>query len=458
MKIFEELNLTAFAQKYKFLSTIQAIEGYFKTIEEPDLDGIPIKSFGDKNLADVGEGNVVINVDTLESPVSIGGEVEPVFLRHSPTERKLEYSNDGIIWGIVGEAGAPPAIPEEVANPVKIGSILLFDWGPGSLRVSYDEGVNYTPLLTTAEGIIPEEIANPVILGTLQLRDNVGELEKSEDDGNTWESVGGGSGSVVASSQLAVISDHAGIFFKSEFELWANNPLSAIKDWSIFTHDITGKGYSEGAGAQISTDQSKFGTKSLSFANGFLGIEDPPLINMEKADFTFACWIYPTDLTDRNVVFSCGYLSSDEGAWSLEIGQGTIGVTIRDEGTLPDYHFNGTFAEDAWGHFAITKVSNTFYIFWNGGLIAAQGMPDKPLGEYPCYIGHAQTYAYAPVDFLGYMDDIVLLKGQALWTESFTAPADRLQEEFKQTGELYLVPGSADMYLRDSGTHLITKL
>lgn len=102
MKPFEDLNLTAYFQQYKLLSFVQLLENTFKLIEVPEKDGIILQSFADQNLVDLGNGNVVIQVDTLENQVSLGAEPNQVFLRKHPASRTLEFSNDGVNWQTVG--------------------------------------------------------------------------------------------------------------------------------------------------------------------------------------------------------------------------------------------------------------------------------------------------------------------------------------------------------------------
>lgn len=60
----------------------------------------------------------------------------------------------------------------------------------GVLEASND-GTTWTPVQLGTDAV-PAEIDNPVMLGTLQLRDNAGGLEVSDDDGVTWVPVGSG--------------------------------------------------------------------------------------------------------------------------------------------------------------------------------------------------------------------------------------------------------------------------
>lgn len=164
MKPFENLNVTAFAQKYKLLSTFQYIENLFKQIEHPDVDGIAIASFADLNLVNLGDGHVAIKVDRLEQQVSFGEEPNQVYLRNNPQTRVLECSNNGTNWKPIGSDWTWPMIdfyrfgdrfgPDNIQIPVNGGFLYpfknVFEYRAGeSSNVEMQGGLLYPAVSTS---------------------------------------------------------------------------------------------------------------------------------------------------------------------------------------------------------------------------------------------------------------------------------------------------------------------
>ena len=111
----------------------------------------------------------------------------------------LESSSNGSIW-----------VPVLVGNPFHLGTLQLRD-NAGALEVSDDAGSTWTPVGAGT----PAEIDNPVTLGTLQLRDNAGALEVSDDAGSTWKEIRAGAipVHVVISSHIVTEEEAHGDLF-----------------------------------------------------------------------------------------------------------------------------------------------------------------------------------------------------------------------------------------------------
>lgn len=97
----------------------------------------------------------------------------------------LEASANGTDWEVV-QVGAGGGTPDEIANPVILGTLQLRD-NAGVFELSDDDGATWTPVGTGTGGGIPSELANPVTIGISQIRaDEYGDLEFSADAGVTW--------------------------------------------------------------------------------------------------------------------------------------------------------------------------------------------------------------------------------------------------------------------------------
>lgn len=175
----------------------------------------------------------------------------------------------------------------------------------------------------------------------------------------------------------------------------------------------------------LSSDQSKFGGQSASFlsSGGALMVADNSCLDFELGDFTIAGWIYPTAFNSPwNSLVSTGtWGSRGYGIHSYIDSSGFLKVD-----TYPSFSLatSATVTLDSWTHFEISKKNGTLRVFLNGNLensVDASSMPFH-FNYYNTYIGRV------PWDtsqrFTGYMDELVLIKGEALHDSSFSVPAE----------------------------------
>ena len=173
---------------------------------------------------------------------------------------------------------------------------------------------------------------------------------------------------------------------------------------------------------QISTAQSKFGGASL-YVNGdatsvanYVMIDGGAELSFE-GDFTLDWWQYP-------VVFPDSYGGIFNVAWEQS---GAVGLSWNSSGG--QYHVNPGYpsssfsapAVQEWHHVAISR-SGTFYrTFVDGAQVYEATSFTGTWGGAPACIG-----AGGPPgdngDFNGYVDELRIVKGAAMWTVDFTPP------------------------------------
>lgn len=139
MKIFETTDLATRFQRYKLYSVFKYLETLLKSLDIPDVNGIPIQSIADQNFTDLGDGNCVIDVDTLKDTVRIGGEENPVYLRKGPVSGKLEWSQDGETWTAIDQ----PTWTDRDALWQAIDMYLLHERIAGASQIEVAGGILY---------------------------------------------------------------------------------------------------------------------------------------------------------------------------------------------------------------------------------------------------------------------------------------------------------------------------
>ncbi len=217
----------------------------------------------------------------------------------------------------------------------------------------------------------------------------------------------------------------------------STSPLTAITNTSLLLNfqnaaitDATLQQNIETVGdAQISTTQSSFGGSSIAFdgIGDILALPDADNLDMGNNRFTWECWAYNNSA--QSGVWRAIYSKRNSTGWY----NGPI-LYISTANTLMLYEttnnstwgINGltsgtTFPSNQWVHVAVTWDGATYRIFQNGTLLASLALATPPaVNASNLYIG-AEVGGANP--FNGFIDDIRITKGAALYTANFTVPS-----------------------------------
>lgn len=202
------------------------------------------------------------------------------------------------------------------------------------------------------------------------------------------------------------------------------------------TKDENGNTWSTyGSSATLSTDQSKFGGKSL-YLNGsdYLQSAISDDFNFDSNDFTITCWVYPTT-TNRMAVFAMSadlrigtdiffgqnsanmWMSSNGSSWNIlqsdnsgaNTGQGTIPLNANE-----------------WTHLAYVRNGTNVRMYVNGQIARDVTLSDINTKVY--YNGNngfrIGSWGNDQYRFVGYIDEFLVCNGVALWTDTFTPPTE----------------------------------
>ena len=185
----------------------------------------------------------------------------------------------------------------------------------------------------------------------------------------------------------------------------------------------------------VSTNMTKFSEGSI--LNEF----DVPIGEDISGDFTFSVWGYVT----KEFSFKIGSYAGS--SYVAENGYYIIGFVfcINDQTSILCQTASPTYGEEntlykyskpitnAWHHYAVCHSNNMLYWFFDGELVKTLDISDPKYQDYITNHGIFKTYTetdncanwYNNSDTV-YMDDIVIIKDQCLWTKNFTPPTDVL--------------------------------
>ena len=175
---------------------------------------------------------------------------------------------------------------------------------------------------------------------------------------------------------------------------------------------------------------SPYNTRWSNYFDGtdeYLAVQDDASLDFGAGDFTIEFWEYrlfaKNDVAplqrrinisgSSNHVWTVAYESNGALNSYFDNGAGTIYLTLA----------SGTARYNQWVHRAYCRSGNTVYAFENGVLIASGALTQTlPAGSAALSIGRMQS----GYDFPGYLSNVRLVKGTAVYTSNFTPPTEPL--------------------------------
>ena len=197
----------------------------------------------------------------------------------------------------------------------------------------------------------------------------------------------------------------------------------ALSDSSQYVSTVTASGT-----AVISNAQSKFGGASLSFPTesgtpSYLRVTPTSnIFGFVTDDFTIDFWMYPLSSTiaTRRIMGNSTTTEVDAYRWRMTFDSKHVGFYATNcSGFLQS---STTIATETWTHVALVRSGNNLTLFING-VIDTTAVVSGPVdngGIQELIIGRASTGNATTEGFYGYMDEIRVVHGAAVYTAAFT--------------------------------------
>lgn len=167
-------------------------------------------------------------------------------------------------------------------------------------------------------------------------------------------------------------------------------------------------------------------------------------------DFTVEAWVYPND-TGEGHIFTTNYNTNSYASFRFYTNNKTISVYISTTGSSWQQNINIADALELyqWNHVALVRDGGNFHMFANGtkvwtttgiGSGTALATPGTETRVGAILYSGSETYA----SFNGYMADLRVVNGTALYTENFTPPREPLETISGTTLHLFNNGSKAD--------------
>ena len=152
--------------------------------------------------------------------------------------------------------------------------------------------------------------------------------------------------------------------------------------------------------------------------------------DLGTGNFTWECQAYINDITRTQWFFSVFTTSSGQNAWGLRLeSNGTLNAYFSGDGgesvtTIGVAAASSGLTENAWHHLAVVKNgtgSNNIQIYVDGVSKVTGTFGAIHDTNLPFRVGRQGNDTYAQY-FLGYISDVRIVKGTAVYTGNFTPP------------------------------------
>jgi hypothetical protein len=160
----------------------------------------------------------------------------------------------------------------------------------------------------------------------------------------------------------------------------------------------------------------------------FLSIASGNIVNFGTADFTAEAWIN-LNVIDTSIDTIIGnYNNGSNGGLGWYINRGTNGGIQVYSGNSLIVNANSAVVATIWNHIAICRSSGTTRIFVNGSVVAsAADSSNYGIDNAATGIGGTPPGGGASAYIPGYISNVRVVKGTAVYTANFTPPTAPLQ-------------------------------
>jgi hypothetical protein len=149
--------------------------------------------------------------------------------------------------------------------------------------------------------------------------------------------------------------------------------------------------------------------------SNYLSTPDATAFNLSGGSWTIECWIYPNGTyTDfNNIVLKRGAST----AWQLYLNQTTGYLSFFN--LTSAYNSTSTPIANTWNHIAAVYDGTNINLYLNGTRVLQSATGNTDFSA-PIYVGAFATQ----YQFLGYISNVRIVKGTAVYTGAFTPPSN----------------------------------
>jgi hypothetical protein len=164
----------------------------------------------------------------------------------------------------------------------------------------------------------------------------------------------------------------------------------------------------------------------------YLSITNAAPLRLGSGNFTVEAWIFPTSVTNtysRAICGTYGYVGLADVGWTFNLrSDGKLSLFMGGStGTGPTVTSTATIVANVWTHVVAVRSGSTIALYINGTQDGStSSTKDEDYTSLPFNIGTYRSDNLSPavgnsgVSFIGWISNLRITKGQALYTTTFT--------------------------------------
>ena len=172
------------------------------------------------------------------------------------------------------------------------------------------------------------------------------------------------------------------------------------------------------------------GSVLFNSTNQLLGLPTSSAFDLSSGTWTFEFWMYSTATPTVNNACRIFLINQNGNQYALAIqyvNDGSISVGVPFGGKIGVNTKAGAVTLNTWYHVAIVSNAGSASIFINGTQSGSTVVISQPLSfQVPMSIGY-DTAGTVSFQYQGYLSNIRIVKGVAVYTGTFTVPTSPLQ-------------------------------
>ena len=207
---------------------------------------------------------------------------------------------------------------------------------------------------------------------------------------------------------------------------YTSNFIPASTDPDIIPDSPSGVSYSSNVALVPSTD----GAVAFDNNGDYLSLTSGSDFQFGSGDFTVECFVYPNSLSNYDPIIDNGSIAgNNQHDWRLYLGSvgeiwfdATVGGSNQTRNGASGGVSNGVVT-GKWQHIAVVKTGNTILTFLDGVQVLSNSFSSTIDSNYTtAYIGYDVMVSGGNYYFDGFISNLHVVKGTALYTGNFTPP------------------------------------
>ncbi len=216
------------------------------------------------------------------------------------------------------------------------------------------------------------------------------------------------------------------VSFLSHFDGANNGVNNAFDDSSSNNHTINNYGSpTQGSFGPFARPDGEWGV-SFDGSGDYLTVADSTEFDLGTGNFTIEGWMNPAIMSGFQTIFSIG------APVQIYSYNNTVLAYFNDEDNTSTYSVPGLHGPsssapvNSWAHFAVVRNGNTFTAYVNG--VAGSSITSSETVASSANVPAIGTYLPAATSYLfnGYISNLRLVKGTAVYTSNFTPSTSKL--------------------------------